>query len=68
MQRVDGVTRGQLAIAQIAQAIATYYGEPLEAVVGDAVRLVGASALDAVHPEEHKVVLTYLAGRLCLPS
>ena len=68
MHRVDSVTRGQLAIAQIAQAISTYYGEAFEAVVTDAARFVGANNLDAIHPQDHKAVLTYLAGRLCLPS
>ena len=68
METVDLSTRGVMAILQVSQAVSTFYGEPLEAVVTDAARAVGADSVTGIHPTEHKTVLTYLAGRLSLPG
>jgi hypothetical protein len=65
---IDTTTRARLAVAHLAHAISVYYGDSLDAVVLDAAHAFGASTLDDVHPDEHKAVLSYLAGRLSLPG
>ncbi len=68
MPALDATTRGQLAIIQAAQAVATFYGEQFTDVITDAAGAFGAASLDGIHPSEHKNVLTYLGGRLSLPG
>jgi hypothetical protein len=60
--------RRLLAIRHLGRAVAAYYGLDETAVLADAARFAGASALSDIPAGLQKPAVDYLCGRLLLPD